>query len=92
MLNRNAECLILDEPAASLDPISEVQLYNQIKPMLSGKTSLLVTHRLAATTFCDNIVVLSDGKIIESGSFNELIKQGGLYARMYMQQKRRYQS
>lgn len=92
MLNRNAECLILDEPAASLDPISEVRLYNHIKPMLSGKTSLLVTHRLAATTFCDNIMVLSDGKIIESGSFNELIKQGGLYARMYMQQKRRYQS
>lgn len=91
MFNRNAEFFILDEPAASLDPISEMRLYNQIKKKLAGKTSLLVTHRLGATTFCDTIAVLSDGKIIESGSFKELIKQGGLYAQMYMQQKHWYE-
>ena len=77
MLYSNAPCYIMDEPTASLDPISEVQLYEQICSALSQKTALMITHRLGATAFCSKILVLSGGKIVEDGTFNELLERGG---------------
>lgn len=90
MLYSNAPFFIMDEPTASLDPISEVNLYTQIKSVLSQKTALLITHRLGATTMCSKILVLSEGKILEAGTFNELIERGGIYAEMYNEQRQWY--
>ena len=90
MLFSDAPCYIMDEPTASLDPMSEIELYKQIKTTLSGKPSLFITHRLGATVFCDKIMVLDGGKIVESGSFSELIERRGVYARMYKEQKQWY--
>lgn len=90
MLFTDRPFCIMDEPTASLDPISEVELYKQIQTAFSGKTSLLITHRLGATVICDNIIVLSGGKIVESGTFSELLERGGVYAKMYNEQKQWY--
>lgn len=90
MLYSNAPFYIMDEPTASLDPISEVQLYKQIESVLSQKTALLITHRLGATIFCSKILVLYDGKIVEVGTFNELMEMGGIYAEMYNEQRQWY--
>jgi ATP-binding cassette subfamily B protein len=90
MLYSKASFYIMDEPTASLDPISEVELYQQIQTVLFGKTSLLITHRLGATVLCDRIMVLDDGKIVENGTFSELLERRGLYAKMYNEQKQWY--
>lgn len=90
MLFTNASCYIMDEPTASLDPMSEVDLYKQIKAVLLGKPSLFITHRLGATVFCDKILVLDGGKIVESGTFSELLERRGVYAQMYNEQKQWY--
>lgn len=90
MLYSDAPCYIMDEPTASLDPMSEIELYKQIKTVLSKKPSLFITHRLGATVFCDKIMVLDGGKIVESGSFSELLERGGVYAKMYKEQKQWY--
>lgn len=87
MLYSEAPFYIMDEPTASLDPMSEVALYRQMKSVLSDKSSLLITHRLGATVLCDKILVLAEGKIVESGTFSELMQRRGVYAEMYQEQK-----
>ncbi|MCM1244753.1 MAG: ABC transporter ATP-binding protein/permease [Roseburia sp.] len=91
MLYTNRPFYIMDEPTASLDPMSEAELYKQIQTVFSGKTSLLISHRLGATVMCDNLIVLNDGKIVESGTFSELLERGGIYAKMYNEQKQWYE-
>ena len=90
MLYSKAPFYIMDEPTASLDPISEVQLYKQIEAVLSQKSALLITHRLGATVFCSRILVLDEGRIVETGTFNELMERGGIYAEMYNEQRQWY--
>ena len=90
MLYSDKPFYIMDEPTASLDPISEVVLYKLMKTVLSDKPSLMITHRLGATVICDRIMVLDNGKIEESGSFSELMERGGKYAKMFNEQKQWY--
>lgn len=90
MLCSEAPFYIMDEPTASLDPISEAELYAQVKSVLMAKTSLLITHRLGATRYCNRILVLKDKKIVENGSFKELMAKGGVYAAMYREQRQWY--
>ena len=82
-LYKDAPVLVLDEPTAALDPIAENEIYLQYRDMTQGKTSLFISHRLASTRFCDRILFLKDGRIIEAGSHNELIALGGEYAKLY---------
>ena len=82
-LYKDAPVLVLDEPTAALDPIAENEIYLQYRDMTQGKTSLFISHRLASTRFCDRILFLKDGRIIEAGSHDELIALGGEYAKLY---------
>lgn len=89
-LYKNAPILILDEPTAALDPIAESKLYDQYALFSKDKTSIYISHRLASTRFCDRIIFLENGKIIESGSHNELMKIEGNYSHMFDVQSHYY--
>lgn len=81
---------ILDEPTASLDPLSEHQLYRQFKEIMTGKTAILISHRLGATRLVDEIFVLDKGIVAERGCHSELMKRKGIYAHMFDQQREWY--
>ena len=80
---KDAETLILDEPTSALDPIAEYELFSKLNDISENKATIFISHRLSSTKFCDKIVVLSDGEIIEYGSHGELIKQNGFYADLF---------
>lgn len=85
-LYKDAPILVLDEPTAALDPIAENEIYLRYREMTKEKTSLFISHRLASTQFCDRILYLQDGQIIEQGSHMELITLGGEYGKLYEMQ------
>ena len=90
LLMKQVNFMILDEPAASLDPIAESKLYEQFSSISKDKTTLLISHRLGSLKTVDYIFVIDSGEIIESGTHAELIKQAGLYETMYSEQKEWY--
>ena len=87
---KDAETLILDEPTSALDPIAEYELFSKLNDISENKATIFISHRLSSTKFCDKIIVLSDGEIIERGSHDELIKQNGFYADLFNAQARYY--
>lgn len=86
----DADIYIFDEPTASLDPVSENQLYQQFMRVSNERTSILISHRLSLTTLVDTIFVLENGKIKEQGGHKELMDKGGLYYRMFEEQRKWY--
>lgn len=82
-LYKDAPLLILDEPTAALDPIAESRIYAEFNAMAANKTSLFISHRLASTSFCDRIILLSNGSIAEEGTHRELIAAGGKYKELF---------
>ncbi len=83
---RDAPILLLDEPTASLDTESEVQVLEAIHRLSEGRTTLVVSHRLSALRDADEILVLADGRVRERGSHAELLQADSLYRRFYEQQ------
>lgn len=88
---KNAPVLILDEPTAALDPISENELYLKYNEMTDNKISFFISHRLSSTRFCDKILFIKNGTIAESGTHEELMALKGAYYRMYQIQSYYYQ-
>jgi len=86
-----APVLILDEPTAALDPISESRLYEQFEEVSRGRTSIFISHRLGSTKLADKIFVIDDGKVIEEGSHDVLMTMQGMYTQMYDSQRSWYQ-
>ena len=87
---KDSEYMILDEPSAALDPISEDRIFEQLYHLSEGKSSVTISHRLSNTTLADKILVISDGHIIEQGSHAELLKQNGKYAHLFNLQASKY--
>ena len=83
---RPAEILILDEPASALDAKAEAEVYEQFATLAAGRTAVLISHRLRSCRMADRILVLQDGRLVEEGTHDELIAQGGEYAAMYRAQ------
>ncbi len=81
---------ILDEPTAALDALAEYEIYQKFNEIIENKTAIFISHRLASAKFCDNIAVFQNGKIIEYGCHNELIKKNGLYSEMFKKQAHYY--
>lgn len=90
-LYKDAPILVLDEPTAALDPIAESELYEEYAHLCQDKISIFISHRLSSTRFCDRILFLEQGKIVEVGNHAALIKLGGKYADMYRIQSHYYQ-
>lgn len=80
--------LIMDEATSSVDTQTEMIIQNGISEMINNRTSIIIAHRLSTIKNCDRILVIKKGKIIEDGSHNELMKQGGKYHELYTKQLR----
>lgn len=87
---KDSEYMILDEPSAALDPISEDRIFKQLYNLSKNKSSVTISHRLSNTTLADKIFVIDDGHIIEQGSHAELLKQNGKYAHLFGLQASKY--
>ena len=80
---KNGSFLILDEPTSALDPLAESKIYEEYNNLAQGKTAVFISHRLASTKFCDRIMFLENGSIVECGSHEELMALGGRYKKMF---------
>lgn len=83
---KNAPLLILDEATSALDSESEVAIQEALHELMEGKTVIAIAHRLSTLREMDRIIVLDTGKIVEDGTHDELVKRGGLYARLWEHQ------
>ncbi|MDG6940168.1 MAG: ABC transporter ATP-binding protein [Nitrososphaerota archaeon] len=76
--------VIMDEATSGVDPVSEVRLQRALVPLLDGKTAVIIAHRLSTVRLADKLVVLEGGRVVEEGSFRELVsKKDGAFSRMY---------
>lgn len=82
----NAPILLLDEATSALDPISEKLIKDALSNLMQGRTTLVIAHRLSTVIHADRIFVVSNGKIVESGTHKELTEKGGAYANLYSKQ------
>ena len=91
-LFRDAPVLLLDEPSAALDPRAEAELFGHVRTLLSGRTVVMVSHRLASVRSADRIAVLSGGRVVEVGDHDALVAAGGLYAELFALQAAGYRA
>ncbi len=89
-LYKDAPMLVLDEPTAALDPIAESNMYEEYREATRGKSALFISHRLASTKFCDRIFFLEHGRILETGTHDELLEKKGKYAEVFEVQSQYY--
>ncbi len=87
---KGAPFIVLDEPTAALDPISEHEVYTNFNSIVGTRTAIYISHRLSSCRFCDNITVLDNGSIAEQGSHSALISANGVYAEMWAVQAEYY--
>ncbi len=90
-LYRNADFLVLDEPTASLDPSSETEVLQEFIRITTGKTAIIVSHRIGICIYTDKIAVLKEGKLVEFGTHRELYNREGEYYRLFESQKQWYE-
>lgn len=87
---KGAPFYVLDEPTAALDPVSEYDIYTRFNSIVGTKTAIYISHRLSSCRFCDDITVLENGRIVEKGSHEELLKKHGNYAALWSAQAEYY--
>ncbi len=89
-LYRQHHLIVLDEPTAAIDPLEETAVYQKFARMSKDRTAVIITHRLGSARIADRIVVMQEGRIVETGSHEELLKKQGLYCEMYKAQAKWY--
>lgn len=82
-LYKDTPVLVLDEPTAALDPIAESKIYEAFGGFTQDKLAIFISHRLASTRFCDRIIYLDNGKIVEEGSHEQLMAKKGEYYNLF---------
>lgn len=91
-LYRTHGMIVLDEPTAAIDPLEEADIYRRFAEISSGKTAVIVTHRLGSAQIADRIVVMDGGRIVDIGTHEELLQRDGKYREMYYAQAKWYVS
>ena len=91
-LYKDAPFVILDEPTAALDPISEYEIYSRFDQMVQDKTSIYISHRMSSCRFCGDILVFDGGRLVQRGDHDSLIAdENGVYARLWHAQAKYYE-
>ena len=88
---KNAPIAVLDEPSSALDPIAEYELFENMKRICEGRTVIFISHRLSSAISADVIFMMEQGRIIERGSHESLMRQNGKYAEMFRKQAEKYE-
>lgn len=83
LIFRQADVWILDEPTSNLDPEAEAAIFSELKEQLHGRMGIVISHRFSTVRVADRIYVVGDGRVVESGSHDELIARGGRYAELF---------
>jgi ATP-binding cassette subfamily B protein len=87
---RRAQIVVLDEPTSSMDARSEWKIFSKFNELTKGRTALLISHRLSTVRMVDRIYVFEDGKLVETGTHNDLLDQRGKYATLFETQAQYY--
>jgi ATP-binding cassette, subfamily B, bacterial len=87
---RNAQLIILDEPTSAMDAKAEYEVFEKLHQLAEGRSVILISHRFSTVRMADRIYVLEDGRIVESGTHDELIRYDGTYAQLFNRQAQQY--
>ena len=87
---RDAQVLILDEPTASLDARAEYEVFLRFSHLVRGKMAVIISHRFSTVRMADRIIVVQHGTVVEDGTHEALVAQGGLYATLFALQAEGY--
>jgi ATP-binding cassette subfamily B protein len=90
-LYRIRDIVVLDEPTAAIDPLEETALYKKFAEISRGKTAIMITHRIGSARIANRIIVMEKGKIVETGTHEQLMDNNGYYRLMFEMQKKWYQ-
>jgi len=82
-LASEARIIALDEPTSGLDPNKEFEMFTGFRKLLEGRTAIIISHRFSTVRMADRILVIDEGRLVETGTHSELIVSGGVYAQMY---------
>lgn len=91
LIRQDADILILDEPTAAMDAQAEADIFSRFKEASSGKTVVLISHRFSTVRMANEILVIDQGRVIERGNHESLLKEKGTYARLFTLQAKGYQ-
>ncbi len=91
-LYQRGKIFLLDEPESMLDPVAEEKLYQRYRQITDNKTSIIISHRLSFTRFCDKIILLENGSLLESGTHQELLNLKGKYYQIFDKQRKKYEN
>ena len=87
---KDAALIILDEPTAALDPFAEYEIFTKMNDLSQDKTTIFISHRLYSCKFCDKVIVMDGGEIVQIGTHDELVKIKGRYSEMWNAQAKHY--